>query len=511
MDDLHERLDRLARRAADERDAFERLGLARRRRERRRRIAAGTLALVIAVGGTFAAVSAIRSGPTTQATTGGYDPPAIPYLWPENWARPGGPAPEDVQATIDAGDDSLRWRTDPEEVAVRFGLNVIGWQSVGIRPVSYGPDVPGRVFEVSEACTEADPCPQDHQQYVWLRQPGTTGPDGIWDVAGAWADTLDTGIGHQLSSATDALVAGGALHMDLGVPRDQTVTVGFSVRNGCSTFGSVAEQGVDPGLGDGAYSVALPDRVASGDQGYGCGSLGAGYAFAYTVPNLTVPVGDPFQESAGIVAVTAMPLLVDLYWDDARHSEASPSVAGPVDQLMIACDDAGARIVGSSEVIAQRDGVHVVFDSKTTGESSLILPGMGSTGNPGSEELVVDAPPGPQTASCQTADHTLGSITFAVVNPAGSWIDTPPFDGDNCSTANWEDAPEPQGQADPVAAARDRLGSTLKPGDDLLVVGYPEAEGERNVAAVRDGTTVASVEVALGNTGWFASAITTCR
>jgi hypothetical protein len=136
---------------------------------------------------------------------------------------------------------------------------------------------------------------------------------------------------------------------------------------------------------------------------------------------------------------------------------------------------------------------------------------MGSTGQPGSDELVVDAPPGPQTASCQTAGHTVGSVTFTIVNPNGSWIETPHFEGDMCGTTNWEDAPEPQGQADPVSAARDQLGSTLKPGDDLLVVGYPEAEGERNVADVRDGTTVASVEVALGNTGWFASAITRCR
>jgi hypothetical protein len=510
MDDLHERLDRLAGRTTDERDAFERLGVARRRRDRRRRIGAGALALVIATGGTFAAVSAIRSGPSTNVTSAGYELSAVPYLWPENWARTDSPTPQDVQAEVDAGDNSLRWRTDPEEVAVRFGLNVIGWQSVGIRPVSYGPDVPGRVYEVSEACTEATPCPHDHQQYVWLRQPARTGSDGVWDVAGAWADTLDVGIGHQLNVATDTLVATGELNMDLGVPGDQTVIVGFNARNGCSSFDSVAQQGVDQGLGNGSYSLSLPDRVESGDEGYGCGNPAAGYAFAYTVPKLTVPVGDPFREAAGIVAVTAMPMLLDLQWSGSATPSPTADVTGPVGQLVIACDDAGARIVGSSEVIAKPDGAHLLFQPTTNGSSSLWVPGIGSSGQDGTNEMVVDAPPGPHTASCQTAGHTIGSATFTIVNPNGDWIPTPSFSGTTCSTANWEDAPPPPEYADPVEAAKNKLGSRSQPGDELDVVGYPEAAESRTVALVRDGVTVASVEIARGDSGWFASAVTTC-
>jgi hypothetical protein len=512
MDDLRERLDRLSDRMTDGRDAIERLEAARRHRERRRRIEAGALALVVAVGGTFAAVSAIKSGPDTSAngTAVGYEPPAVPYLWPENWAR-AGTQPQEVQQKVDAGDPSLQWRLDPKEVATQFATNVIGRPEVMLTRISFGSDTKGVVFGL-DPCGPGRYCPFiDHPQYIWVRQPAREGPDGVWDVAGAWVGTLDVGIDHDLGPAIDALVAGGALEMDLTGRSDEIVTAGFHMRNGCATFGDTAQQGVDPGLGTGVYSVSLPGQLGPGDDGYGCGSTAAGYAFAYTVPGLTVPVGDPFQEAAGIVAITAMPLLVDLYGVDSQPPTPSHSVDAPVDRLTIACGDSGATVIGSSEVIAQPDGAHVVFDSKTSGVSSLTLPGMGSTGRPGSDELVVDAPPGPQTASCQTAGRKLGSVTFTIVNPDGSWIETPPFEGDNCSTANWEDAPEPQGLADPVEAARDRLGSTFEPGDDLLVVGYPEAEGERNLADVRDGKTVASVEVALGNTGWFASAITTCQ
>jgi hypothetical protein len=509
MDDLHERLDRLAGRVTDQRDAYERLGVVRRRRDRRRRIGAGALALVVAVGGTFAAVSAFNDGQSPNTAAAGYQPPSVPYLWPENWAQADGSTPGDVQADLDAGDDSLRWRTDPEEVAVRFGLNVIGWQSVGISPVSYGPDVPGRVFEVSEACTEATPCPGDHQQYVWLRQPAGTGSDGVWDVAGAWADTLDVGIGHQLGTTTDTLVATGSLEMDLGVPDDQIVTVGYNTRNGCASFRSVAQQNVDPGLAGGSYTMSLPGTLESGDEGYGCGDTAAGYAFAYTVPRLTVPIGDPFRESAGIVSITAMPVLIDLSWTGSPSS--SPSVGtAPVDQLVIACDDAGARIVGSSQVIAKSDGAHLLFRPTTSGTSSLWVPGIGSSGQDDANEMVIDAPPGTHTASCQTDGHTIGSATFTIVNPNGDWIATPPFAGSSCSTTNWEGAPQPPEYADPVVAAREKLGSRVKPGDDLEQVGYPEAAGSRTVAVVRDGVTVATVEIARGDSGWFASAITTC-
>ncbi len=518
MDDLHERLETLAGRVSDERDAYDRLERARGRRSRRRRLSAGALALVVALGGTLVAVSAIRGGPASTATAVGWTPPSVPYLWPENWARQDSPTPSDVQAKVDAGDPSLRWRMDPEKVATQFGKNVIGYASVFATRVSYGSGVPGAVFELSP-CLKCIYSP-GFQQYVWMRQPAREGSDGIWDVAGAWADTLDVGLGHQLDARPDLLVPAAVLHMDLNVPSDQTVSVGFVAQNGCSHTSRFGQEGGSGPTGSGPYDLGLLDVLDPTDpipspamvtlsDGDGCGAEAAGYAFAYTVSSLTVPTGDPFLESGAIVALTAMPLVLEL---DAAPTSPSPTpdVAGPVKRLVITCDDQGARIVGSDQVIAQADGAHLLFHPATTGVSSLALPGIGSGGENGNDEMVIDAPPGRHTATCETAGRTIGSVNFAIVDPNGAWIEAPAAAGTSCSTANWEAAPQPREYSDPVEAARAQLGSAAHTGDDLMVVGYPEAAESRSVAQVRDGVTVATVEIARGETGWFASAVTTC-
>ena len=60
MSDLRNRLERLGERATVAPDAFERLERARRRHERNRKIAAGTVALLVAVAGSVAAFTAFR-------------------------------------------------------------------------------------------------------------------------------------------------------------------------------------------------------------------------------------------------------------------------------------------------------------------------------------------------------------------------------------------------------------------------------------------------------------------
>src|SRR2546428_5829996 len=139
MDDLRERLERLSARADDEANAIERLHAARARGHRRRRIVAGSLAVVVAVGGLSLAYSAIGNrgglGPIAPAgAAGAYQPPEVPYLWPENWSRAGTETPADVQAQVDAGKNDVQWRTDPHEVAARFAKGVLGWEYVQVRP-----------------------------------------------------------------------------------------------------------------------------------------------------------------------------------------------------------------------------------------------------------------------------------------------------------------------------------------------------------------------------------------
>ena len=77
MSDLRNRLERLSDRVRVAPDAFERLERARTRRERNRRIAAGSVALLVALAGTVTAFAAFRQpGGQVAATSGGTGPTA---------------------------------------------------------------------------------------------------------------------------------------------------------------------------------------------------------------------------------------------------------------------------------------------------------------------------------------------------------------------------------------------------------------------------------------------------
>ena len=56
------------------------------------------------------------------------------------------------------------------------------------------------------------------------------------------------------------------------------------------------------------FEITLPDPTATAAPG--CGSVAAGYAYAYAVPRLTQPVGDPLLESAPLTDLTIVPIRV---------------------------------------------------------------------------------------------------------------------------------------------------------------------------------------------------------
>ncbi len=79
MGDFRSDLDRIGRRVDQRSDAFERLERRRRTKERNGRIAAGTLALLVAVGGSVAAYTALRDDdPHVEGIAGGTPPSAAP-------------------------------------------------------------------------------------------------------------------------------------------------------------------------------------------------------------------------------------------------------------------------------------------------------------------------------------------------------------------------------------------------------------------------------------------------
>jgi hypothetical protein len=79
MGDYRQDLERLGRRVEPDTDAFERLDGRRRRRERNRRVAAGGLALLVAVGGSLAAYAALRDdGDRLPGIADGTSPTDLP-------------------------------------------------------------------------------------------------------------------------------------------------------------------------------------------------------------------------------------------------------------------------------------------------------------------------------------------------------------------------------------------------------------------------------------------------
>lgn len=518
MDELKPELDRLADRAGDPArssggaEALEQLHVARDRRNRRRRLTAGVLAIVVAVAGTLTVVTAFRgtgddgvvaSATPTPSASGpaAWVPPSVPYLWPENWARDANTVLEQVQAKVDAGQGDLRWRTDPREVAKRFAEQVLGWSSVTPGERDLGPGVPGLVFELIK-CPDipgATSCPfhTGPQHYVWLQQPGRTGGGGIWDVAGVWADTLDVGMGHQLSADVEALVGGATLHMDLTIPDDQTVSIGFAGQNGCSGFAG-ASQG--PTSGDGAATLDLPSDPSD------CGT-GVAYAYAYTVPALNQPIGDPFLEPGDVVAVTAMPFY--LYLPSAGSPTVAPSgTAGQTDLVNVVCDATSASIDGPGQVIAQPDGVHVAFANATDERLSVSFDqaGMGTGGDPGGNLIITDTPPGPETVTCETMSHAIGSASFTVVDPNGYWVSTDL----GCTGGGWASSAVTGavGEADPFDAARRYLGGSLHDTDELALAGYPESPAR--VMVLRDGRPYELVRLEHVHGGWLVGGAEGC-
>jgi hypothetical protein len=79
MGDLRPDLERIGRRVEPEVDAFERLDRRRRQKERNRRLAAGALALLVAIGGSIAAYAALRDdGDRLPGIADGSSPADLP-------------------------------------------------------------------------------------------------------------------------------------------------------------------------------------------------------------------------------------------------------------------------------------------------------------------------------------------------------------------------------------------------------------------------------------------------
>src|SRR5919201_1137640 len=209
MTDLRTIIERAAERVVPKHDAFERLERARARKTLNRRITAAVVAVLVAIGGSYAAFAAFGGAGGTIA--GGSS--GIHALWPEQTLD----AAEQEQSAVDGGADA--WRTDPQQVATRFVTDVLGWSGFqtqvapgtlnGLYVFSTPPPVcPSPVASAGETCPSLET--QAREVTVRVEQLLGTDPSGIWSVVSVTSrfDGSDIAIpfdpGQDVVSGTEA-------------------------------------------------------------------------------------------------------------------------------------------------------------------------------------------------------------------------------------------------------------------------------------------------------------------
>jgi hypothetical protein len=416
-DDLRNRLDHLARRADEiaRPDALDRLDRARHRRNRSRKVGALIVAMLIAIGGaataliTFDGDDASRVAGDPSATADPWTPPDVLTVWPENPVR--GPSPEQVQAAMDAGDESMAWRSDARTVAERFGRVVLGWNDVesivvlGQRIVLNGPTT--EAWQIAPRCSDegGDADCDSRPLHLSLVQPVLQGDGGIWGVASA--SSTDLKIRFAGADADGGRIthldADSRMRWNIRVSEDVRAHVGYVFTNGCT-------ETRDSELALHNTSVELGIGVRWG--GDGCASEGAGYVFAYAQGASTVPVGDPFLEAAAFEYpwLSVLPVSVGLSRTDAasrgsdilRITCPREGLGTAIDQQVVASGPNGVAIMTPGE-----DAVQLVFDVRV-GRGRFFLQGP---------PAFVDLPPGRHSVSCvHEGDIIASEETFTVLD-----------------------------------------------------------------------------------------------
>lgn len=320
MSDLRDRLEGLGERMPPAPDAWERLERARRRHERRRRTTAGLLAVVVAVAGTFVAVSALS--PHAPSGVGGGESPGFLSLWPQRSVELGSGFLADAEAAqrrTDEGDPSASWQLSPEEVASRFAEQVLGWSRVVVDSTTKNVDGSLTVtIGMKGICQQAPPessvvpggsvavaCGPlivlAHE--VTLAQPVVSGTGGIWEVIEvhpANASEFDLGV-----TRGQSLSAGQALRFEFGdlPPGAVGLVASLDCTAPVDVLGTVT---VDPNFSFGTVEVPH-DLNAAGE----CVAPPSGYLYAYSlIPpgSQASGVGDPFHASDVIGEIAIVPV-----------------------------------------------------------------------------------------------------------------------------------------------------------------------------------------------------------
>jgi hypothetical protein len=293
---------------------------------------------------------ALRGSPDPSVTPGDSTSPvansATTTVWPENAIN--GASPGDVQAALDSGDDSLRWRADPEQVLQRFGLEILGRNL----------NILGVTEQEGGAVAQAWPCPpgelpigkscdalQGEPLTFRLAQPATRGEGGIWSVESVTSEALNIDVAYSGLP----LHEGSRILFDISrLDPASSAHVGIVASNGCN------EAHADDTLPNGLSIVEVPELSGSTPA---CAASPGGYAYAYVTDDTTLPSPDPIEEPTAIESpwITIVPITLPL--DPSSVTRPTPSAPTetattiPFPEGLQLCNDNPATRV----VILERD------------------------------------------------------------------------------------------------------------------------------------------------------------
>jgi hypothetical protein len=148
------------------------------------RVTAVLVALLVAAAGSWVAFAALRGTDGVEQGPAG-DSEAFSALWPETSLADA----QQIQASVDAGDPEVQWRTDAGGVALRYAQEVLGWPDpiAGVTATDDSDTVIVSLHGADASCEGAEcqePPPPQTQTIVnvTLQRLVRLGEGGIWSV-----------------------------------------------------------------------------------------------------------------------------------------------------------------------------------------------------------------------------------------------------------------------------------------------------------------------------------------
>lgn len=198
-------------------------------------------------------------------------------------------------------------------------------------------------------------------------------------------------------------------------------------------------------------------------------------------------------------------------------SQGVPTGSSATSTVRIVCEADGSTTLLTPEVQVRPDGFTLRVRSDLNEPASIS--GLGMDVDPGVTESVMKHPPGRLGVACWPySEHESlqepPTRTLTISDPEGLYVsaelECPAGDDGQWGEVLDYASPIRGSYASPIHAAAAHLDSGLRPSDELRKAGYPEQQSGP-VIMVRDGDVVASVVVALANSGkWYVAGANGC-